>query len=254
MRFIEFHKPSCDKKTIEFIDMLINKKIFNDAVFETCFIQAEVELDSPVQMYYRTLWETMYLRRSRSCDIINNKHAIIMMSISECIQYLQEITPPKMRKLLDDEMTSVSKIQEMITGFLQDTTDPNHPYYLTKFYEVFHLNLFNNAWIPEYKKISFVRNNIHDDIICLVDAATESINTMLSESENCEFAPFWAQVTFHTDTEDGMELLYRFLWHNDLHISGVQCNDIGLFVSAYTNRLCPGLSKAIKRTYTLMMK
>lgn len=252
MKFTEIHRPTCSKRTIQFIDTLIQQKIFNDAVFESCFIQADVILDSPIQMFYRTMWETMYLRRQPKWYVLNENHAIIQMSISECIQYLQEITPPKCRDLLDKDMTSVDNIYQMICGFLQDETDPQHPFYLTKFYEVFHTNLFNNAWTPNYKKIAMLRNIVKDDIICIVDAATVSVQDIMDCDGIQEDT--YAQVSFHVDTEDAMEKLYRFIENNELMISGLQCNDIGLFVSAYASRICPGLSRMIRDTYSQILK
>lgn len=253
VKITKIHSPRGSTSEINFIDQLIQKRIFNDALFEEIFIQASVILDSPVQMFYRKLWETAYLKRPYSTDVMNDKHAIVMMSISECIQYLQEITPPKMRNLLDDNMTSVKSIQQMMTDFLTNTDDKLYPYYLTKFYDVFHLNIFENAWIPDYKKIAFARKIVQDDILCLVDASSISIQTIIEEPHNIK-SDVWIQLNFHCDTEDGMENLYRFIGNNDIHISGVQCNDIGLFVSGYTSRLCPALANMIANVYAQFMK
>lgn len=252
MKFIDIYQTDAHGKEIQFINMLIKKQIFNDDVFENHFITADVILDSPVQVFYRTFWEKMYLKRKESTIIMRNKTAKIKMSISECIQYLQEITPPNLRDLLTQNMKSVDAIHKMMVDFLKNEDDPQHPYYLTKFYEVFHMNLFNNAWIPDYKKIAFARNIVKDEILCLVDASTESIDMICNGSHN--ISNNFIQVTFHVDTDEAIEKLYSYLWHTGMTITGLQCSEIGLFVSAYSDTIDELIAEIIKNTYSHFMK
>jgi len=249
MIFKDIQPTDESPKKIQFVDMLIQKKIFNDAIFDDVMMYAEVVLDTPVQMFYRKLWVDVYLRRNPCTTVLDHNKTIIEMSLSECIQYLQEITPPKLRDVLNKDMTSVQNIYEMMRDFLMKMDDPNHPYYLTKFYEVFHMNLFQNAWTPNYKKIAFLRSVAKTDITCLVDASTVSINAII----NGEVLPYqseWLQLTFHSDDEDSMEELFRYMNTCDIHITGVQCNDIGLFVSGCTSRITPYLIDLIRDTYS----
>lgn len=254
MEFIKIFPPCGNHEEIKLANQLIQKRIFNDALFEEIFIQASVILDSPVQLFYRDLWENAYLKRPDMLSVVANKRTTIMMSISECIQYLQSITPPKLKDLLDQNTQSIEGIYQSIVGVLDnDRTNPRYAYNITKFHEVFHLNMFENAWIPDYKKIAFARTKVHDEILCLVDASTISIDAIMKESHDME-TDVWLQLNFHCDTEDGIENLHRFMRNNDIHISGVQCSDIGLFVSGYTSRLCPALRNMIRDVYTQFMQ
>ena len=260
MEFYGINKPVCSYEAATFIDRLLAKEIFNDLLFEDVTVSMSVALDSPVQAFFRLLWETLYLKRKlvmRPLDYQNN--TVIMMSLSECIQYLQAIQSyiDKMKIYKDYRSTiapeislkTVVDIIQSMERVLSSTNNPDYPYYVTKFHEVFHLDMWQNNWKPNYEKISVAREFVDDPILAIVEASSmktsEVMRLQQSVTDNA-----YIQLTFHVDTLHDMVDLYRLIYNNDLRLTGVQCNDIGLFVSAYSSRICSPIAKLVNQIYT----
>lgn len=260
MEFYELNGPNrASANQIAFIDRLIAKEIFNDILFEETTLSLHVKLDSPVQAFYRLLWETLYLKRkpvARPLD--HDNKTIIMMSLSECIQYLQAIQSyiDKMEIYKDYrttiapkiDLTTVSGIIESMNNVLRSVNNSDYPYYITKFHEIFHLDMWQNNWTPNYAKISVAREFIDDPILAIIEASAMKTSEIMKLDK-----PFadnaYIQITFHVDTLYDMIELYRLIGNNDLKLTGVQCNDIGLFVSAYSARICAPIAKLVGDIY-----
>jgi hypothetical protein len=249
--------PTCDGKLTQFVDDLLKRHIFNDRLFETYCFTANVILDSPVQLFYRTLWEQVYLKTKDAVMVISKDNSVqLRLSMSECIQYIQKATPPAFQDKLKDELTSVQSVYDMMNMYLMDTKSDRYGFNLTLFYRVFHLEIFETNFIPDYKKIAFARDRIKEypygEILGLVDVSSKSIAEIIADTKWDQLKTY-VQMTFHVDTEDDIVRLYHYLWKNDLEICDLHCEDIGLFVSAYATHVTPSLAKMIEMIYKQFM-
>lgn len=252
MQIQQIYLPTCDGKLTQFVNDLLSKKIFNDRVFENYFFSASVILDSPVQLFYRTLWEQVYLKQSDSITVITkDNHIQLRMSMSECIQYIQQATPPAFKEQLETELTSVDAVYDMLKLYLMEKSDRS-ALNMTLFYRVFHLEIFETNFRPNIKKIAFARERVkeyqHGEILGLVDVSSKSIAEIIEDTKWDQLKTY-VQMTFHVDTEDDMIRLYHYLWKNDIEICDLYCNELGLFVSAYSLHVTPSLALMIKSTY-----
>lgn len=276
MNFYNFTKPDESSTMIQFINGLLAKKIFNDQIFEDTQIRVSIKLDSPIQLFYRRLWETLYLKRKEKTSVLDYQYnTAVALSVSECIQYLQGIKAydeklgiyegKEFRDKVSEfsgaqvaagqsvqipELNTFDDVFNTIKAVLTATDDPKRPYYLTHFHEVFHFDLWQNNWIPDYEKIAFARTIVDDPILLLVDTSTVPINKIVTEMTDKIYEDVMIQMSFHVDSLEDIVNLYHFINMTDLRLSGVQCNDIGLFVSAYSTRLYPQLARHIRDIYS----
>ena len=258
MEFLTMNKPRINERHRNFINSLLKLKIFNDRVFENVYLEATVKLDSPIQMYYRKLWNEVYLKQQKPQGIISKDNQVtIMLSISECIKYLQTITPPAMLDQLNEQLVSIDFIYDMMCFYLIHETDKGlKAYNLTTFYSVFHMEVFPTNYKPNFENIAMVRKMLKTysdgEILGLVDACSKPVKEIM-ENTKYDQPKAYIQMTFHVDTEDDLHLLYDFLWRNDLEICDLHCTDIGLFVSAYATHILPPVSNMIKVIYSQLM-
>ena len=244
---------------IKFVNKLLSKQIFNDILFEELQFTMPITLDTPVQAFFRELWEHLYLKRDGSVRPLDQQfHTIITMSLSECIQYLQAIQTyiDKMKVYKDYRSTiapeikldTVSDIVQSMQNVLNSTHNPDYPFYVTEFHRIFHLDMWQNNWIPAYDKISVAREFIDAPILAIVDASSMSVYDIMRLSAACTRNAY-IQLTFHVDTLEDMVSLYHMINNCDLKLIGVQCNDIGLFVAAYAPYICSPIAKLVGDVY-----
>lgn len=252
-------KTSKDDAKISFINQLLTKKIFNDHIFENYFIFAICDLDSPIQLYYRLLWTELYLKQPvEYFNLHDDNQVALRLSLSECVKYIQTVTPPAMLDKVNQQMSNVDDIVDLMKFYLIDETDRGlKAYNLTTFYSVFHTEVFETNFKPDFKKIAFVRDRLkqysHGEILGLIDASTASIQSILKSESREMFDEEWIQMTFHVDTEDDLHMLYPFLYNNHFRICDLHCEDIGLFVSAYADTITPDIVKMIQVTYSQLL-
>lgn len=254
MKFLSMNKPTINETKRNFINSLLKSKIFNDRIFENCFFTATVQLDSPIQMYYRKLWNEVYLKQPEShAPISKNNETTIAMSLSECIKYLHQVTPPAMLDKLNDQLVSIDFVYDMMTFYLMN--EENHglkAYNLTTFYSVFHMEVFHTNFEPNFKVIAWAREKIKSypvgEILCIVNQSTKQISEIM-ENTKYDQPKTYIQMTFHVDREDDLIKLYDFIWTNDIEICDLHCTEIGLFVSAYASHILPPVSEMIKWIY-----
>ena len=252
-------KSSMDDLKESFINQLLAKKIFNDHMFENYFIFSICDLDSPIQLYYRILWAELYLKQESENYVIHNDNQVhLKLSLSECLKYIQTVTPPAMLDKVNQQLTTIDSIIDLMKFYLIDETDRGlKAYNLTTFYSVFHTEVFETNYKPDFKKISFVRDKLkrysHGEILGLVDASTASIQSILKSESREMFGEEWIQMTFHVDTEDDLRMLYPFLCNNYFRICDLHCEDIGLFVSAYADTITPDVVNMIRVTYSQLL-
>lgn len=249
MKFKKIFKPTNPKMT-EFIDMLLSRKIYNDRILETVFFNMTVQLDHPAQWYWRMLWQTSYLRFRERTDtfIMDDNIAQLTFSVSECIGFIRAATPPKFQKRLENELTSIDAIYDMLELFLVEPGD-QQKYYHSLFSQIMRLERFEASWIPDKQKIAFVRQSYPDSIMGLVDASTKPLNEIM-ENLKYDQKDVYIQMTFHAKTTKDIQVLSHFMWTQDMEINNVYADQTGLYISAFSNHVLPGISNLIHRVYS----
>ena len=279
MKFIKLYHPEISQGKINFIDSLLKRRIPNDQLLEQTYIPLIIKPDSPIQLFYRTLWCDVYLRRKVSVlypdintvwertDLFNEDppedEYLVYMSISECIQYINEVTPPALKKDIPQNIQSIESIYKLMHFFLFEETNPKQvAYYTTAFYKIFRFQIFDTNWTPDFKKISFIRERMktydmenYGTMVASVEASIKSISEILKIEDRQGLNENYTQLTFHADTDDDIKLLYEFLDVNHFRICNLYCDEnIGFFVSAYTNNLSYDARCFIYSIYSEIMK
>ena len=146
------------------------------------------------------------------------------------------------------KLDTVSDIVQSMQNVLNSTHNPDYPFYVTEFHRIFHLDMWQNNWIPAYDKISVAREFIDAPILAIVDASSMSVYDIMRLSAACTRNAY-IQLTFHVDTLEDMVSLYHMINNCDLKLIGIQCNDIGLFVAAYAPYICSPIAKLVGDVY-----
>ena len=281
MKFIQLYHSEIPDYRIQFINSLLKNRIANDYILESTYIPLSVMVDSPIQLFYRSMWCDMYLRRSFHTiypDIMSHYTrdelypedppqmlSMVYMSISECIQYINEVTPPVMKKDIPENTTSIESIYNLMHFFLFEEKDPSRlAYNTTTFYRIFHMELTPSLWEPNFKKIAFMRNKIktydmnYGTMIASIDASSKPLDLIIGYDENDVIQPLhnaYIQMTFHADADDDIWFLFSFLGENHFHICNLYCDEnVGFFVSAYANVIDYDTRKFIKSVYSELLQ
>lgn len=274
MKVLTITNLSKDKETELFIDTLLSKKIFNDAVFDQKFFQLNIKLDSCVDYIYRTLWETVYLKSSRISTYDENTNTISMyLSLSEAIGFIYKTTPPRLQNLIPDSITSISSIIEVLEQFLMDDNSGQLLTYHSYFRNYTHLEPFETKWTYNMERMKLLRKNVPNGLI--VDL--EAYNVPFDELFDGSIIPYehaCVQMTFHCTNESDVKEMIKILYNEksssisdyeqrypSWHISNVYSikinNNNDLYVTVYStwvDSISFSLKEIIQRTYSPIMK
>lgn len=236
------HEPSAAK----FIDCLLKRQVFNDVLFEEYWFPIKIQLDSISQWLYRKLWEEVYLRRVRRYHP-NGTEITMNCSLSECIQFIQAATPPRLQDQLPASLTSTKAIYDLMKLFLMEDNSGQQDYYLSLFRRIMHLEPFETAWKPNIQQMKTVRKKFPTGVALFVDTATLSLSA-IKRSDLAVDRVDWIQLTIHA-AEDDLYNLNKFLIYNHLIITNLFMDESGLYVSAYTDHISGDLQDAIVKIY-----
>lgn len=276
MKFIRL-EDNVRPLSARFIDSLLKRNMKNDKLLESWYFKLRIKADSPIQLFYRTLWCDLYLRRfdhdrnwatrpepEMFCDVMEDApegEYNVYLSLSECLQYINAVTPPRLKDQIPENTSSIKKIYDLMHFFLfEDVNDKSQQVkYMTEFYRVFHFEIFDNGWEPDFKKIAFMRENIktydienYGTFIGSVDASSVSLDQIIKDGPHPNAS---LQMTFHADTDEDIQLLYEFLEMNDFTILNLYCDEnVGFFVSAYVYGINVDIVNFVESIYSELLK
>lgn len=276
MKFIRL-EDAVRPLSVGFINSLLKRNMKNDKLLESQYFMLRIKIDSPIQLFYRTMWCDLYLRRfdhdknwaikpdpEMFCDVMEEApegEYNVYISLSECLQYINAVTPPRLKDQIPENTSSIKKIYDLMHFFLfEDVNDKSqHVKYMTEFYRVFHFEMFDNGWEPDFKKIAFMRENIktydienYGTFIGSIDASSVSLDEIMKGSP---VRTSDIQMTFHADTDEDIRLLYEFLESNDFTILNLYCDEnVGFFVSAYTYGINVDIANFVESIYSELLK
>ena len=278
MKFIKLGKIIADEEIKNFANLLLEKHIQNDKLFESLYFPLTIHPDSLVQMFYRTFWTDTYLRRGEHTypDIVDiHEHddlfnelppedeSIVYLSISECINYIHMATPSTLQDKIPENIKSIESIWKLMHFFLFEEDNPQRKMYnISTFYSVFHMEIFDTNYKPDFKKFAMLRKMIqtydienYGTMLGIVDTSTRSISDIMEKVPDQRGMMYGhIHMSFHVDTEEDFQILYDFLRSNFFTINGLYCEDIGLFVSASTDTIQYDVATYITSIYSQLMK
>jgi hypothetical protein len=242
-----------DNELNEFVEGLLSKEIFNDHLFEQVFISVTVKLDSVIDLAYRRLWEDVYIKinydsSTTSFDAVNNV-TDVFITLSEAINFIYSVTPPRMKYLIPDSIKSINDIIESMKVYLMDTTSIELPHYVSIFREVMHLKPFETNWNFNTNKISFLRNGNNKGLIGLIIHSGYSLNTMLQTTDGTT-TPI--QIMFHCINEDDLKCLFgKFIIDHPMCVLNIKQDDSGIYVMAVSRHMAMtnDVSEFLRKSY-----
>ena len=129
---IKLLKPS----NTEFINSLLEHHQPNNFLFDKCIIALYITNIQPWKVINRQFWEQVILKRTGD-DLspirikqITDSDAIIFISLTEALDYIEGVTPPIFKKKVNDTITSVDDVIKMLEMYLMEDNQYNVDYFL----------------------------------------------------------------------------------------------------------------------------
>ena len=248
----------------KFIDQLLHKRLFNNHIFEHEFLIVKTEIDGNnfddmMSLIYRRYWEESYLRRNLddfrywSLDKTD-----IVMSIDECLKFLDAAIPPVFRSKMK-EIQSVNSVIETMKCLLCEPND-QQLLNISVFKKILHMNRndFDDVTSPltdaKIAKLCKMNKDIITQIpMVTVDVYHGSFQDILNSDEK---QPIMGDVQltffFHKIEHNPLMLqsaVFLFLELQSTHIINLSLDDHGLYVSCYLNELPTSIQNNIKLCY-----
>ena len=237
----------------EFINSLLNKSIFNDYLFEQTFFDISILIDRPVDFLYRRIWECVYIKRGCSTRTTMNDCIInLRLSLSEAIQYIYTVTPPRLQCLIKDSIKSIDDITQLLHQFLIDDNEGQSITYLSMFKKLTHLESFDTSWNNDTTCIDVIRQHGNQNGLAGV-VVSSSIS--IPEIVNNETFDFDIQMMFHCKNNNQLSDLFKILYESTSNsiILNIKEDDNGIYVMMYSHiyhgEVCSKLSMFIKEMY-----
>ena len=164
-------------------------------MFFISFFDISILIDRPVDFLYRRIWECVYIKRGCSTRTTVNDCIInLRLSLSEAIQYIYTVTPPRLQCLIKDSIKSIDDITQLLHQFLIDDNEGQSITYLSMFKKLTHLESFDTSWNHDTTCIDVIRQHGNQNGLAGV-VVSSSIS--IPEIVNNETFDFDIQMMFH---------------------------------------------------------
>lgn len=243
----------------DFIDRLLESHIHNNHVFEKTYLVLHVsEIDHITDYLYRRYWEESYLRRDMSVfKSWNLSYEDIVMSIDECLQFIELALPPVLKPRIG-EIQSVNQIIEIMNELLISNGDNDMLSYISVLKKVLHLQPFDTPEMGEHSSRYDRMMHLNKDLIqtvpiVLVDMIPCQLTALLQDS--VDYSNIRAQLTFIFTGINSMQNMIRiasliFLQSSSVHICNIKLETNGrLFIESYHDKLSKPIVDNIKLCY-----
>ena len=224
MYFYSIQNPDITVAEGKFIDSLLSKGITNTKIMESTYFRFGVDIDSPIQLFYRELWTQTYLRRvdedayperydlKEPDDLFNEdlpeSRFLVYVSIAECLEFINSVTPPALHKDIPDNTKSINAIYDLMIALIR--------------------KIMNEK--------GYDKDN-YGTFIGYIDASDLSIED-LTNPDKSKDTRHHVQMIFNADTDEDIRELYDWLSMDRFTICNLYCDTkIGLVVSAYTDNI-----------------
>lgn len=195
-------------------DMMLKDEIMDDKILEQSFFAIKVESDPAtyVDITYRRYWETMYVKNHYKSSIYKD-YCILMMSLSEAIQFIYAATPPRLQHTIKAGISSCKNIEESLNVFLMENNNGELKHYISILKKILHSEVFETQWklqIPESKTVP------QDyDIIKLYEVDKSNLSI------------------FKAFNPAGLKMLHEYIRTNDSNITNLTINGSTIIATLY---------------------
>lgn len=229
-------------------DMLLAKKRFNDPLFESIAYRITVALDEPLQAFCRLFWESSCIKTNFKNYVLHADNTIMLnCTLSECIKFVRDVTPPRFMKQVDDEM-SVENIRDFLNLYLINSDADTSNYNTQVFQQDMGLNYIDSGYQPDFGKLEFLMSKNVGTIITLVDACTVPFGDLFNKDPS-EIDGAIQLTVQAISTKDCIDA-YDFINNARLIVDRVYWDPKhGICTSCYTTNITPEIVNKIKECY-----
>jgi len=220
-----------------FTKLILKKGLFVDSLLENEYFEITIkpeDSDKFVDLMYRILWETVYLK-SGVKSFYNPHNDIITMyvSISEVIGFINKATPPRLQHLIPESIKTIDSILELLKQFLMDDNGGHLITYLSYFKEHFRFQCFETRWTYDKKRMEILRKMNPQGVLADVEVCTCSIDNILNKDSLYQSI----LLTFHGYTRNDIKKIYDIIYLTDNHliISNIMKDNTGTYITAFSN-------------------
>ena len=176
----------------------------------------------------------------------------LRLSLSEAIQYIYTVTPPRLQCLIKDSIKSIDDITQLLHQFLIEDNEGQSITYLSIFKKLTHLESFDTGWNNDTTCIDVIRQHGNQNGLAGV---VVSSSTSIPEIVNNETSDFDIQMMFHCKNNNQLSNLFKILYESTSNsiILNIKEDDNEIYVMMYTHvyhgEVCSKLSMFIKEMY-----
>ena len=227
------------------VDKMLEANIQNDIILDSTFIIVEMELNKKedcIGFIYRRLWESVYLRRTDSNVLskltFDDKKMIakLHVSLSEAINYINQITPPIYKGKLIGKLRSVDDIRSMVDFYLNDTTNSTYKHIITSFRNLLNMQKFDTVWKYNNTRFGAIESMMKSKDKSFIGAIDFSIDPVSEFTKyNTPYVKNMTQLTVRVNLNNktGMLNLIRFLY-DELFVINASVDESYLYITLYT--------------------
>lgn len=240
-------EPAKNNKTA-LADMLLAKKRFNDPLFESIAYKITVILDEPLQAFCRLYWESCCTKTDFNDYVLHADNSITMnCTLSECIKFIRDVTPPRFMKQVDDEM-SIENVRDFLNLYLVNSDVDTTNYNIQVFKQDMGVNYIESGYVPELSKLEFLMSRNVGTFITLVDACTVPFDSLFAKDPS-EIDGAIQLTVQASSMKDHIEA-YDFIGKAKLIVDRVYWDPKhGVCVSCYTNAINQTIVEKIRECY-----
>ena len=164
------------KYDIDCINHFLHRGDMIPRLFDDCIITVTFENSiNPLELLNRKLFEdTMFIRG----DIKSDEHHIYI-SLSEAILYINSVTPPILKGLIPESITTLDDVIDVLKTFLMEEIP-----FLETHIDTFKLKMNMKDTLPNLWEETYIQNNINQrrlDYLLYQSPFRESLNVMSVE-------------------------------------------------------------------------
>lgn len=264
MKFSGTTKLMVHHTNTDFVNSLLASGIPNDIVMDTTFIKLRFELTDPTEytsFLYRLMWEKMYLRwesTETKMDITHYGIVDIQISLSEAMNFINEITPPIFKGSLKKHIKTIDDIRSMIESNFTD--ESTKEYNIDMFKKIIHMVPYETKWVYENtnERITKIIDNFcHRPNDCpmigVVEASVIDIKTLAKITGR---DPIQFSILVRKPVSENLKHFFKFIdsyYMSRGYIMGLHMEPHGIYIEYYSQVTTDAMARWIKVWYNKIL-
>lgn len=229
-----------------FVDMLLKGHYPNNSLFDRTILTIVTSKLSSYQLIKRRFWEQAVLKRQSLSTIspMPGKYpyddidsTFVYMSLSEALLYIDMVTPPIMKKRVNNSLDSVETIRSMLEMYLTEEDSPQYEYNMSIFTSLMSFNENTTGWDYDNKRLETM-HMIHPNknIVGVIDAIDGDIKEAMHGRIDAQ-----VQCTIEARGHKATDLLSSMIGDRYAHIVNMNIEGDIIRVTVYLSNIRPFL-------------